>query len=111
MADAFKDLIWSALVKAAIAALTKAIPFLGIPVIGPIVALVVGLFADRLYDALKLTLDLKAIAIRNEEHRKAFDVASVKLAILARDKGADSQEYKDARDAHKSALARFVTWA
>lgn len=109
--DIFKDLVWDALVKAALGMLFRAVPWLAWGPLGVFVGWVVGLAAGYLYDAVKMAIDLQVIAFKNEAHRKAFDDAGVKLKIIAKDKGIDSPEFKEARELHKKRLAEFVHFA
>lgn len=109
--DPVKDLLWNALVKAATLLLFKAIPFLGLPLISPIVGAVIGIFADKLYDLFKEYIDLRQIVLTNLEHRKAFDDAAVKLRIVANGLGIDSPEFQAAREKHAKALSAFIRFA
>jgi uncharacterized protein (DUF2342 family) len=109
--DVFKDLVWGAMVAAAKSALFAAVPWLAWGPLGVFLGWVIGMAADYLYDAVKMAIDLKLIVFKNEEHRKAFDAASVKLKIIAGGKGIDSPEFKEAREEHKKRLAEFVRWA
>lgn len=111
MDDVFKELIWSAIKKAALAALFKAVPWLAWGPLGVAVGFVVGLAADYLYDAIKMTIDLKMIVFKNDQLRRAYDDASAKLAIIAHGKGIDSPEFKSAREEHKKKLSEFVKFA
>ena len=109
--DVFKDLVWDAIVKAALARLFAAIPWLGWGPVGILVSWVVGHFAEKLYGAMALAIDFRLIAYRNEQHRQAFETASVTLKIIARDQGIDSEQFQKAREAHAKALSKFVAWA
>lgn len=111
LGDLFKDLVWDLLVKAALSKLFAAIPWLGWGPVGILVGWIVGMLADYLYDAVKMTIDLQVIAFKNEQHRREYDKAGVTLKLIARDKGIDSPEFKAARDENKKSLSRFVTFA
>jgi len=106
--DLFKDLVWSAIIKAATSALTKAIPFLAFGPMPLITSLVVGLVGDFVYDQLKDVYNFQSVAIKNEMHRREFDSAGLKLKLIARDKGIQSDEFKEARQKYADALAKFV---
>lgn len=111
MSEIFKAVVWDSLVKAAIARLFLAAPFLGWGPVGFVVSWILTYFADMLYDAVKMAVDLEVIVLRNEAHRKAYDAAAVKLHIIAREKGIESPEFRSARDEHKVALAKFVRFS
>ncbi len=107
----FQELLWSTLINAALKGLFALLPALGWGPVGYIVTWVVGYFSDILFKGLSEVLDLEKIAIKNNELRQAYDRASVTLAILARDKGIDSPEYREARNENKDALSKLVRWA
>ena len=106
--DIFKDLIWDTLVKVALMKLFAAVPWLGWGPVGVLVGWIAGMLADALYEALRLAVDLQMITFKNEAHRRAFDDAGVKLKLIAKDKGIESPEFKEARVRHREALAVFV---
>lgn len=110
MTDPFKDLIWDNVVRAALAALMAAIPFLALPGLSLLVTLVVTTFANLVYDSIRELIDLRTISLKNEEHRREFDKAAIALRLLEKDFGPDSAEYKAARERHREALAQFVRW-
>lgn len=104
--DLFQDLVWNTLVTAALNALYVAIP--GLSFLSPVINWFVKHFSEKLFEALRLTLDLKLIAFINAENRKDFDRAAVKLKILSNDYGIDSAEFKKYREDAKFALSKFV---
>ncbi len=106
--DLFKDLVWDNLVKAAMTKMFVAVPFLAWGPIGGIIEHLFIKFAGKLYDVLKLELDVKSMVFKNKRLEKEFNRASVKLKIIARDKGINSEEFKKQRDLHKKQLADFV---
>lgn len=111
LGDLFKALVWNNLIKAALARLFLAVPFLGWGPIGVVVSWVVTKIADKLYDELEMIVNLQAIALKNEIHQREFDRASMKLHIIAREKGTASSEFKNAREHAKESLSQFVRFA
>lgn len=107
----FKSLVWDTLVKVALQQLFLAVPLLGWGPIGYVVSWVVVKLTDKLYDVTKTAVDLEVIVLRNEEHRREYAVAAVKLKLIAKSKGVDSPEFKNAREEHQQALSRFVRFA
>lgn len=103
-----KKLVWDALVQAATKALFSALPALGWGPIGLLVSTFIGVFADKLYDLAKDYFDSEAILSRNSENRRLFDDSSVKLYVIAKGKGIDSPEFKEARVAHVTRLSNLV---
>ena len=108
--DLFKSFVWDAIVKLVVGRLIAMIPFLGWGPIGIFTGWVVGIVMGWVYDAVKMAIDLQVIHFRNEEHQKAFDSASLKLKLIARDKGIHSPEFLIARQENAKALAVFVTF-
>lgn len=106
--EIFKNLIWDSLVKLALSRLFAAIPWLGWGPIGVLVGWIVGMFADQIYDALKLAVNMQVIVFRNEKLKAAYDKASVQLRIVAHDKGIESEEFRLEREKHKKALSELV---
>jgi hypothetical protein len=106
----FKDLFWDGVTEAAILAVFASVPWLNVWPLSAIVRLLLKGFSEKMFTGLKLIVDLQAIAFLNEEHKKAYDKASVQLKIIANDKGVDSPEFKRARENAKEALSRFVSF-
>ena len=104
----FKDLVWDVLVRVALSKLFQSVPFLGWGPLGMLVGWAVGIFGSMLFEAVREAVQLEVIVLRNEAHRKAFAAAATNLKAIARDKGPDSNEFKEARDAHRKALSEFV---
>lgn len=106
--EIFKSLVWDTIVKVALEQLFLAVPLLGWGPIGYVVSWIAVYFADKLYDVVKLAVDLEVIVIRNEVHKREYAGAAVKLKLLAKSKGVDSDEFKKARDEQKETLSRFI---
>jgi hypothetical protein len=100
--------VWNNLVKAALARLFLAVPFLGYGPIGVIVSWIVNKYAGMLFDVMHLAVDMEVISLRNEAHRKAFDKSLSILKVLAYDKGVESDEYKSARATAKENFATLL---
>lgn len=106
--DLFKDLVWDNLVKTAITALFAYVPWLNVPVIRQAVEYILKLFAEKIYDVTKLCVDVSAIVIVNEVAQKEYARASVKLRIIAHEKGIQSEEFKKEKENAKASFAKFV---
>ncbi len=57
-----------------------------------------------------MAINLELIYLRNEQHRRAFDDASIQLKALGLEKGKDSPEWKEAYEAQKKTLSVFARW-
>lgn len=108
LSDIFKSLVWDTLVKAALSQLFLAVPLLGWGPIGYVVSWLAVYFTDKLYAVVKTAVDLEVITLRNEEHKKEYAGAAVRLKLIAKSKGVDSPEFMKAREEQKLALSRFV---
>lgn len=106
----FKSLVWDNLIEAAITALFAAVPWLNAWPIGGAVRYILKLFSDKVFDALKLSVDLQAIVLVNEQHKNAYNKQLSKLKIIAREKGIDSVEFAKERENAKKALSVFVSY-
>jgi hypothetical protein len=106
--DLFKNLVWDVWVKAVLGRLFAAVPLFGWGPIGFFVTSMVMKFTDALYSSIKEFINIEAIEFRNKEFGKAYATASVKLKIIAREKGIDSPEFRSARDADKIALSNLA---
>ena len=103
-----KDVAWAALVKMATARLIAALPFLGWGPIGWITGAVVAMVGSAVYDAMAEAFTLQMIGFKNEANQKAYDTASVKLKLIARDFGVESEEFKKARLENVKTLSALI---
>ena len=106
--DLFKTLLWDTLVQAGVSRLFLIIPWLGWGPVGVLVSFIITKFADIMYEGLKMSVNLEVIAIRDERLKLAYNDAAVRLHIIAKDKGIDSKEFKDARNDHIKKLSDCV---
>ncbi len=104
----FKSLIWDTLVKVGTVELFVAVPFLAIWPLNMIVSSFINMLGNAFFKQFKMVIDLQAIAFVNEQHRKEFDKATVVLKVIAHDKGADSDEFRKAKDEAAQSLSKFV---
>lgn len=106
--DVFKTLLWDSIVKASIARLFIVIPWLGYGPLGIAVSIIITKFTDVMYHGLKLSIQLDRVVVLNDELRLAYNNSAVLLHVIAKDKGIDSNEFKNARIEHQKALSNFV---
>lgn len=98
---------WDVFVKGIITLVLSAVPFLAGP-LGAIAAWLITKAGEWLWAR---TGAMWVIQFRNERAQKEFDAASVKLAIIAHEKGVTSEEFKAQRALHVDALAKYVRFA
>lgn len=106
--DAFKDLVFDPLVKLVIEKIIGLAGFLAWGPIAFIVGKIVVYVADKLYEELGHAINFQYIMLRNESLHKSFVEANSTLKRIAKEKGIDSKEFKDAREKRRKALADFV---
>ncbi len=106
----FKSLIWDPLVLSGEASLFLAIPVLNTPILRKIETALIHKLSDWLWDQIRLLIDIEAIRLVNSEHQVAFANASLKLRVIALEKGIDSDEFKQARDSAARDLAKFTNF-
>jgi hypothetical protein len=104
----FRDLVWSPVITAGIVAIQTYLPLLKFPIIGPIFKGIIALSSDWIFGQIIKFIDITAIKLSNAAHEAAYNDASLKLKIIAHDKGVDSPEFLEARSAAKDALSRFT---
>jgi len=68
----------------------------------------VGWISDVLFSKIKLLIDLQAIVILNEKHRREYTIAVLNLRAIADTNGIDSAEFKEARENAKKHLSKFI---
>ncbi len=104
-----KDVVWQAVIKFATQKLLGWLPawLIGGPV-GWIVGAVVAMVGSAVYDAMAEAFNLQMIVFKNEGLQREFDSSSLKLKLIARDKGIDSFEFRKARLENVEKLSRLV---
>lgn len=106
--DVFKDLIWNNLIEAALIELFVAFPFLNFWPINVAIRYIVMEFSDAIYAGVRELIDVTVIQLRNEQLQTEFDRSAVKLKIIARGAGIDSEEFKNARVENKDHLRKYI---
>ena len=104
----FKEVVWDTALKAALASLFIQAPYLAVWPIKQIITGLVGWISDVLFSKIKLLIDLQAIVILNEKHRREYTIAVLNLRAIADTNGIDSAEFKEARENAKKHLSKFI---
>ena len=102
----FKDLVWDRAVEAAVSALFSWVPFLV-----PFMTALIKKFTDKLFEFLRLWLDLSIIGPREEKKRAEYARSQLELQLIIDQKGQDSDAYRLARDRAKERLALHSRYA
>lgn len=109
--EIFKALIWNNLVNLALARLVGAMPFLAWGPVNAFVRWLAFKVSDAIFEELHLRVDLHQIVVKNEKLKKEYDRASIKLGLISRTEGRDSDEFKKAESEFKNSLADLVRYS
>lgn len=104
----FKDLIWDNVIEAALIELFVAFPFLNFWPVNMAIRYIVMEFADIIFAGVHELVDVTVIKLKNEQLQTEFDRSAVKLKIIARGAGIDSEEFKNARVENKDHLRKYI---
>ena len=104
----FKDMVWDILLKKGISTLMLSLSISPQGFLGIILTKLIIAIADKLYPIMVKMVKIETIQIQDEIHQKSFERAQLKLKIIAKEKGIDSQEFKDAREKEKQALRKLI---
>lgn len=104
----FKSLVWDTLLTASIADLKANVPAFNLWPLSVLTDKTAALLSNYLFDKIRLVVDVADMNMVNEAHETAYQQASIKLMIIAHDKGINSNEFIQAREDAKKALSTFV---
>lgn len=104
----FKEVVWDPLLKVGEAALFAEVPILDAPVLGTIDDIVIQAVGDLVFDKIRLLVDIAAIQLLNPIRQQAYANASLELKVIAEEKGADSDEFKQALAKAAAAQSAFT---
>lgn len=108
--DLFHDTVWKAGVEGALTAIFTQAPWLNAWPLRPITQALIRFGAEKLFQQIKLFIDLKAISLVNAQHKRDFEKASVTLRVIAIKHGVHSEEFKNARENAKALFAEFARY-
>lgn len=106
--DTFKTLVFDPLVNVAIGKVIGLAGWLSWGPISFVVTKAITFIANKLYDELGEVINFQYVMLLNEKHHKAFVEANTELRGLAKTRGINSKEFKEAREKRKVALAKFA---
>lgn len=104
----FKDLVWDPGIKTGELALEGVVPFFALPVVSTLEEGVINELSDWLYNQFVLLVDVTTIRLVNTILQAAYEDSSIGLAVLAQEKGIDSDEFKTARIQALADLSSFT---
>lgn len=104
--DAVERYGLATLIEVGFTALFAALPFLR--PIGGILRRIVGVLADKLFEFVRLIIDLKVIRLVNDAHQASFEREVLNLRLSAHDHGVNSPEFRKQYEEAHDAFAAFV---
>lgn len=105
--NAFKQIVWTPMVKAGEVWIEGAAPFLALPVVKELDEMAISALTNALFDWLTTLIDIDAIKLVNAEMQARWEQASESLSIIAEEQGVTSDAYKKAL---QDAAADFAHW-
>lgn len=84
------------------------VPWLNIWPLKQITTGLVKMGTNKLYDFMKLVMDVTTIRLANPAHQAAFDESFLRLKVIIYAKGMESDEYKEELEKARSAMSRFT---
>lgn len=107
--DFFKELVWQNAIEEALSLLFTKMPLLGIGPLAPLVTWVVTKLTDVLYEKIKMLVDVKSVALKNDGLRREWEISNATLYHYALEYGEDSPQFKEERNAHKDHWRKLVS--
>ena len=106
--DLFQTTIWNPLLDFGLAALFAQFPYLNWWPLNASIKFFARKLTDAIFKALTDVLNLRYVILKNLGMQKMFVQHQLKMKGVAIEKGTDSQEFKDAKNKAKIALAAKV---
>lgn len=110
MENVIKDIFFSVVLKAALAEITAAIPWLAWPVIGPIFGIIFAWIGGKIFDVLETSAAFTLIDFKTEAQKTAYENAANELkATLAKPpEEQNPDEIAKAKQAFKDKLSALI---
>ena len=104
----FKSMVWDVLLKRGIDILITSLSISPQGFLAMLITKVIIIVANKLYPIIVQMVRIESVILTDEVHQKSFERAQLKLKIIAKEKGIDSQEFKDAREKEKESLYKLI---
>lgn len=104
----FKSMVWDVLLKRGIDILITSLSISPQGILAVIITKLIIIVANKLYPIIVQMVRIESVVLTDEVHQKSFERAQLKLKIIAKEKGIDSQEFKDAREKEKETLYKLI---
>ena len=106
--DALERYGLNALLEVGLGSLFTAVPFLNVWPLRQIIRGLAGVVARKIFEVLRLAIDLRFIRFVNEQNQQSFEREVLKLKVIAYAHGVDSPEFKKQYEGAHDAFASFV---
>jgi len=106
----FRKIVWDVLSKKAIAKVMALLVINPSGVLGTIVLNILAKISEKAFEWVALEIKLESIKVVNEIHQSQFERAQLKLKLIARNSGIESDEFKKARVEEHEKLVKVVVF-
>lgn len=106
----FRKIVWDVLSKKAIAKVMALLVINPSGVLGTIVLNILAKISEKAFEWVALEIKLESIKVVNEVHQSQFERAQLKLKLIARNSGIESDEFKKARAEEHEKLVKVVVF-
>ena len=106
----FRKIVWDVLSKKAIAKVMALLVINPSGVLGTIVLNILDKISEKAFEWVALEIKLESIKVVNEVHQSQFERAQLKLKLIARNSGIESDEFKKARVEEHEKLVKVVVF-
>lgn len=106
----FRKIVWDVLSKKAIAKVMALLVINPSGVLGTIVLNILAKISEKVFEWVALEIKLESIKVVNEVHQSQFERAQLKLKLIARNSGIESDEFKKARKEEHEKLVKVVVY-
>ena len=106
----FRKIVWDVLSKKAIAKVMALLVINPSGVLGTIVLNILAKISEKAFEWVALEIKLESIKVVNEVHQSQFERAQLKLKLIARNSGIESDEFKKARVEEHEKLVKVVVF-
>lgn len=106
----FRKIVWDVLSKKAIAKVMALLVINPSGVFGTIVFKILAKISEKAFEWVALEIKVESIKVVNEVHQSQFERAQLKLKLIARNSGIESDEFKKARVEEHEKLVKVVVF-
>jgi len=106
----FRKIVWDVLSKKAIAKVMALLAVNPSGFLGVLAFKILSVLSEKAFEWVALEIKLESIKVVNEVHQSQFERAQLKLKLIARNSGIESEEFKKARIEEHEKLVKVVVF-